>query len=177
LVEEGSAPTVRGPRTAATGAQFDDLLPSKVAACEFWPPADVYDEGWGGIPEVRWQINPWGNATAAEITAGCYEGSCVQVSRLGQYSGFHVYYRQAFPSSTFETVSLWLRAASSGGEHSISASHDGERCDQNRITVGPEWTEHVIDVAAACSALPLINAITIDNPGDPMTLQLDETWF
>ena len=81
-----------------TGAQFAEREPEG-GACEFVPPGNVYDEGWGGIHEVRWQCNPWGSAECSETADGCAAGSvaCVLVSNLEQWDGFHIYYRQSFP--------------------------------------------------------------------------------
>lgn len=159
------------------GAQLTDQTPSQGGACVFSPPGDVYVDGYGGIDEVRWAINPWGGASAAETPDGCYAGSCIRVDSLGQYNGFHIYYRQAFPTSTFSSLSLRLRALSGGGELVIAPSHEGDRCTETKTTVGPDWSEVTIDVAAACGALPELNAVTVDNPGNPMVLLVDDVRY
>jgi hypothetical protein len=161
------------------GAQLTDQAPSTGGACDFEPPAVVYGDGYGGIPEVRWQSNPWGEAVASETTEGCYggAGSCIRMDALGQYNGFHIYYRQPFPSSTFATLSLRLRALSGGGALVVAPSNDGERCTETSTTVGSEWSEVTIDVGSSCSGLPNINAVTVDNPSEPMVLLVDEVRF
>jgi hypothetical protein len=159
------------------GAQLTDQKPSTGGACVFEPPRTVYGDGYGGIDEVRWMMNPWGSARASEVTEGCFAGSCIRVDDLGQYNGFHIYYRQAFPSDTFSTLSLRLRALSGGGEIVVAPSADGERCTETRTTVGSEWTDVVVEVPSACTALPSINAVTVDNPSGPMVLLLDDIRF
>jgi expansin (peptidoglycan-binding protein) len=158
------------------GAQLSDLQPPEGEACEFVPPAEVYDDAFGGIPEVRWAINPWGDATASETDEDCYQGSCLRISPLPQWAGFHLYYRQAFPTSTFATVSMRLRAESSG-HLTIAPSHDGVRCEQTTATVGPAWSELTIDLASICGNLADLNGLTIDNPGATMDLYLDAVRF
>jgi hypothetical protein len=161
------------------GAQLTDQAPSSAGACVFEPPAVVYGDGYGGIPEVRWQINPWGGASASEVSDGCYgdTGSCIRLDALGQYNGFHLYYRQPFPTSTFATVSLRLRALSGGGAFIVAPSLDGVRCAETTATVGPDWSEVTIELATSCPALATLNAVTVDNPGAPAVLLVDDVRF
>lgn len=161
------------------GAQLTDQDPPSGGACVYEPPATIYGDGYGGIPEVRWAINPWGDASASETTTGCYgdAGSCIQVAELGQYNGFHLYYRQAFPTATFTTVSLRLRALSGGGELVVAPSHDGTRCSETTTTVGPDWSEVTVDLADACTGQALLNGVTVDNPGSTMVLLVDDARF
>jgi hypothetical protein len=158
------------------GVQLTDQDPPAGGACEFVPPP-VYVDGYGGIPDVRWAINPWGEARAAETTEGCHAGSCIRVSPLPQWSGLHLYYRQAFPTSTFTALSLWLRSPSGAGEVSLAPSHDGARCTETRVPVGPEWSEVTVLLADVCAAAPELNGVTMDNPGDTMVLMLDDVRF
>ncbi|MCC6524963.1 MAG: hypothetical protein IT373_20065 [Polyangiaceae bacterium] len=73
------------------GAQLTDQAPGG-GSCVFVPPAEVYGDGFGGIDEVRWAVNPWGEALGSETTEGCDggTGSCLRIDSLGQYSGFHL---------------------------------------------------------------------------------------
>lgn len=59
---------------AQHGASSGERSHGSVVACAFVPPGDVYDEGWGGIDQVRWAPNPWGDASASQITEGCAAG-------------------------------------------------------------------------------------------------------
>ncbi|MBI5532937.1 MAG: hypothetical protein HY898_09495 [Deltaproteobacteria bacterium] len=161
------------------GGQLTDQKPAAGSACVFVPPATVYGDGYGGIDQVRWQINPWGSAKGSETTEGCFgdKGSCIRVDSLGQYSGFHIYYRQAFPTTTFAELSMRFKAVSGGGELVVAPSHEGDRCTETKVTVGAEWSQAVIDVTAACASLPAINAVTVDNPGATMVLLVDDVVF
>ncbi len=159
------------------GAQLTDQTPSTGGTCEFEPPAQIYGDSYGGIPEVRWAINPWGDATASESTDGCHDGSCIQVDQLGQYSGLHLYYRQPFPTATFATVSLRFRASSGDGDLVVAPSLDGERCTETSATVGPDWSEVTIDLATVCPGLDHINGVTVDNPSSPKVLLIDDARF
>jgi hypothetical protein len=158
-----------------TGAQFAEVE-AEGKSCEFVPPGDVYDEGWGGIDQVRWQCNPWGDAHCSETSEGCADdsASCVLVTDLEQWGGLHIYYRQSFPTSTFSKLSLELRARSGGGELTVSPSQEGTRCDETHVTVGSDWTSVEIDVAASCASLPELNALTISNQSETMDLLVDE---
>jgi hypothetical protein len=148
-------------------------------SCVFVPPGDVYDEGWGGIDQVRWAPNPWGDATASETSDGCADdsASCVRIGTLQQWDGFHLYYRQAFPTATFSRLTLALRARSGGGEFGVAPSHEGEECEATVVEVGAEWTRVEIDVAAACSSLDLLNEVTVSNHGAATDLLIDEVRF
>ncbi|MBN2193730.1 MAG: hypothetical protein JW751_13015 [Polyangiaceae bacterium] len=161
-----------------TGANFAESI-ADGDACVFVPPGNVYDEGWGGIDQVRWAPNPWGGATASETTDGCANdsASCVLISDLAQWNGFHLYYRQAFPTTTFSRLSLSLRARSGGGELGVAPSNDGEECEATLVEVGNEWTTVVIDVATSCPALDALNAVTVSNHGETMDLLVDEVRY
>lgn len=161
-----------------TGAQFAAVEPPG-GVCAFVPPGDVYDEGWGGIDQVRWAPNPWGAATASEVSAGCADdsASCVRFDHLEQWDGFHLYYRQAFPTGTFSRLTLRLRAESGGGELNVTPSHEGAECEPTRVVVGAEWLTVEIDVAAVCGAVPELNEVTVSNAAETMTLLVDEVRF
>jgi EXPB1-like domain 1 len=159
------------------GGQLTDQDPPQGGACVFVPPAEVYGNGYGGIDQVRWTMNPWGDATASETTDGCYAGSCIRIDSLGQYNGLHIYYRQAFPSSTFSKLSLRIRALSGPGNIRVAASLEGERCTETTAEAGSEWSIVTIDLASTCGGLSNINAVTIDNPSDTKVLLLDDVMF
>lgn len=165
------------------GVQLDDVMPTMGAACDFHPPAAIYDDGWGGIDQVRWDINPWGAAESGffgEVTEDCYGGSasCVRVDRFEQWTGFHLYYRQAFPTSTFSSVAIRARTVSGEGMISISPSNDaGERCMPTMAAIGPEYTEISVDIAAVCAGISTLNTLTVDNPGPNVALVIDDARF
>ncbi|MBN1773638.1 MAG: hypothetical protein JXB32_20410 [Deltaproteobacteria bacterium] len=161
------------------GAQLTDQAPASGGPCVFEPPATVYGDGYGGIDQVRWQMNPWGEASAAETADGCWggSGSCLRVDRLAQWSGFHIYYRQPFPSATFATLSLRLRTASGAGRLNLAPSLEGERCAGTEVEVGPEWSGATLELASVCGSLAAINEVTADNPGPTMVLYLDDVRF
>jgi len=162
------------------GVQLDDLDPPTGGSCEFVPPGEIFDDGFGGIEDVRWQIDPWGEAEMGffgPVTDGCFDDDqCLRIETLGQYSGLHLYYRQAFPTETFSRVVLQARA-SAPGRIVVVPSHEGARCAQQMFDVGPDYAEISIDVAAACGGLPMLNALTIDNPGDTIALTLDDVRY
>ena len=163
------------------GVQFDDLMPSGGGACDFQVPGDVYDDAWGGIEHVGWQIDPWGAAEGGffgEVSDGCFggSGSCVRLDTFGQFSGAHIYYRQSFPTSSFSRVTLRARSASGPAELNVSLSNEGMRCNMSRHSLTEEWSEISIDIAGC--ALPMLNAITIENPGAATyALMLDDIRF
>jgi hypothetical protein len=159
------------------GVQFHDLSATTGPACVFEPPAGVYIDGYGGIDQVRWKMNgPWGSGTASEVTDGCYAGSCIRADGLASGSGFHIIYGQAFPSSMFATLALRLRAISGGGDVTVSASREGTRCQETRVTVGADWSLVTIDLATACASLDTINEVTVDARAT-MTLLVDDVQF
>lgn len=161
-----------------TGAHFAEANPT-TDACVFAPPGSVYGDSWGGIDQVRWAPNPWGQATATEVTDGCADNtaSCVLVQHLEQWDGFHLYYRQAFPAATFSRLSLALRVRSGEGELGVAPSNDGTECEATTVQVGPEWTTLRIDIAARCPELESLNAVTVSNHGQTMDLLIDEVRF
>ncbi len=159
------------------GAQLTDQNPSSGGACVFVPPADVYTDGYGGIDEVRWTMNPWGSASASVVTDGCYEGSCIQIDDLAQWDGLHIYYRQAFPASTFSRLTLRVRALSGAGDLVVAPSHEGQRCTETVAPAVDSWSQITVDIASACASESEINAVTISNPSDAKVLLLDDVVF
>ena len=160
------------------GTQFAPADPQG-GACVFVPPADVYDEQWGGIEGVRWEPNTWGSTNLAETGTDCADGSPSCVSLDGfQGSGLHITYRHIFPLATFSRLKLQLRAASGGGEVEVAPRTEESRCDQpTTVTVGSEWVEVDIDVAASCPGVSDIHGLTISRASDAMDLVVDEVRF
>ncbi|MDY0004401.1 MAG: hypothetical protein RBU30_24075 [Polyangia bacterium] len=161
------------------GAQLDDLSPPE-GVCEYLPPGDVYKDGWGGIDEVRWQPNPWGDTQVAETSAGCRNGStsCLRVTRMGNWSGMHLYYWQGFPRTAFSSLSIFARTESASLELRSGPSHEGAVCGEQLVTVGAEgWTEITFDLAAACSEAPLLSSVTFQSGSAPVPLLLDDIQF
>lgn len=162
------------------GVQLDDLEPPEGGSCDFVPPGDVFVDGFGGIPETEWIINPWGDAESGfygETDDGCFSGSCLEVARLGQWNGFHLYYRQAFPVSTFSRVTFRVRTRSGTTRINVAPSFQGMRCTMTAVEVGPDWTEASIDVTSACASLEMLDALTMDNTGSQVALLLDDVRF
>jgi expansin (peptidoglycan-binding protein) len=156
------------------GVQLADQAPAAGETCEFVPPADVYVDGWGGIPEVRWQPNPWDGTEIAEVDSGCRSGSCLGVSPFEQWSGFHLYYRQPFPVDTFATLTLWARAASGEGAIDVAPNGDGGQCQVTSVALGDDWSQITVDVAGACEGLDTLNTVTVQNTGAAFELMLDD---
>jgi len=165
--------------TVDLGAQFAGPG-TPGATCRFVPPADIYVDGWGGIPSVTWQIDPWGaaeNGFFGETSSSCASGSCVRVADLDQWTGFHLYYRQSFPTSTFTSVSFKARVASGSGTILVAPSHDGTRCSDTTFSVTASYTEFTIPIASVCSGLTELNALTFQNSGASVDLTIDDVRF
>ena len=89
----------------------------------------------------------------------------------------HIYYREDFPSSTFRSLSLRLRALSGAGRLVVSPSHEGTTCQQTTVDVTTAWTQATLDVSQVCASQPTINTVTFQNPGGTMVLLLDDIVF
>lgn len=161
-----------------TGAQFAEVAVTG-GSCVFVPPADVYDEGWGGIDGVRWEPNPWGSTSLSELGTDCADASesCVLLAGFGD-SGLHVTYRTPFPTTTFASLSLQLRAQSGAGTVDIAPRSEEARCpNPTTVEVGAEWSSAQLDVAASCPGVELIHGLTISQASAPMDLVVDEIRF
>ena len=178
---EGTAPLsydVAIDSTFDTGIQFAEAEP-EAGVCEFVPPADVYDEGWGGIDGVRWEPNTWGGTSLSEIGEGCADASasCVLLQSF-EGSGIHITYRHIFPTSTFARLRMSLRTRSGSGTVEVAPRSEESRCaNPTVVDVGPEWTALDIDVAASCSDTTMVHGLTISLPSAPMDLLVDEIRF
>lgn len=159
------------------GAQLGDQEPTTGPACVFEPPADVYVDGYGGIDQVRWRMNPWG-PSPSETTQGCASGSCIRVDGLAPWNGFHIYYVQPFPASTFATLSLKVKAASGSGGITVAPALGGTTCAKTTVTPGASWSTVTVDVASACTGLASLDTITVQAvSGGGMALLLDDVRF
>jgi len=158
-----------------TGAQFDDLDPPE-GICEYLPDGRVYTDGYGGIDSVRWQANPWGDTDVSETNEGCFNSSasCLRIDNMGSWSGLHLYYWQAFPAHTFNTLSLWAKTLSGTMNLDLAPSHDGERCEEKQVTVSTEWTQITFDLSEACTEFEILTSVTFSHGGDAVPLLLDD---
>ena len=162
-----------------TGVQFDAVEPPE-GACEFSPPADVYDEGWGGIDGVRWMLNTWGEPTESEISEGCADSSasCLLLAGFNTGAGAHMTYRNPFPIETFTTLELQVRTQSGSGELNIAPRNDDGRCDNTTdAVIGAEWTQIEIDLTSSCPGEHELTGLTISHPTEAFDLVLDEIRF
>jgi hypothetical protein len=161
-----------------TGVQLGELA-VEGGPCVFVPPADVYDEGWGGIDGVRWEPNAWGSASLSEIGNDCAEASesCVLLGSFAD-GGLHVTYRSSFPTTTFATLSLQLRAQAGGGTVEVAPRTDESRCpNPTTVEVGGDWVTASIDVAASCPGIAEIRGLTISQASGAIDLVVDEIRF
>jgi hypothetical protein len=95
---------------------------------------------------------------------------------LGQWGGFHLYYRQAFAPTTFDRLSLRLRALSGAGSVTVAPSHEGARCMETTATASPAWSQVTVDLASACAGVAAINAVTVQ-VDSAMNLLVDDVRF
>jgi len=161
-----------------TGIQFEEG-DTVTGTCEFTPPGDVYADGWGGIPGVRWDPNTWGGTSLSETTDGCAGGSasCLLLEEF-EGSGLHLTYRHVFPVSTFDTLSLALRTAGGSGTVEVAPRTEESRCAlPTTVDVTETWSEFEIDVAASCPDVSWIHGLTISRPSGPMDLLADDIIF
>lgn len=158
------------------GAQFTDQRSVTGGQCQFLPPKDVYVDGYGGIEAVQWMMNPWGGALPSEVTSGCVSGSCLRIDAIQNAVGFHIYYRESFPPTTFKTLHFSARTAAGVGTLWAMPTSNDASCSITTITVGESWTEWNLDLATVCAGVPAINAVTF-NGLTPMTLFLDNVRF
>jgi hypothetical protein len=158
------------------GAQFTDLTQANGAQCRFLPPQDVYADGYGGIDEVRWMMNPWASAAPSEVSSGCVSGTCIRVDGMGSGSGFHIYYRQNFAANLFKTLHLAARTASGTGTISVTLTGDGTSCDATDIALNDTWQESNLALANVCAAAGPINTVTVYG-STSLTLLLDNVRF
>jgi hypothetical protein len=159
-----------------TGIQFTPVDPT-VDSCTFTPPGDVYTDGWGGIPGVRWDSNSWGSTELSETTDGCVHGSCILL-RDFEGSGVHLTYRHVFPVTTFSTLSLMVRTQSASGTIDIAPRTEEARCSVTTTAdVTADWSPVEIDIAASCPEASEIHGLTISHPSVSLDLLLDDVLF
>ena len=160
--------------TEDLGLQVDDLDGPFPGTCAFVPDGLVYGDAWGGMDQVKWTALEWDGASVDETSSGCYQGSSCLRATIDQWSGFHLYLRQAFPATTFSTLSIWARAETPGAQISFAPSYEGDRCAEQAVELGPDWQEITFDLPTACSGFDLLTSVTVQNTSDRATILLDE---
>jgi hypothetical protein len=160
--------------TEDLGLQVDDLDGPFPGTCEFVPDGLVYGDEWGGIDQVKWTPLAWDGASISETGEGCHAGTSCLRATIDQWSGFHLYLRQAFPADTFTTLRLWARAETSGVQLTFAPSYEGDRCTEQAATLGPDWQEITFDLASACTGFDLLTSVTVQNTSDRATILLDD---
>jgi len=158
------------------GAQLDAPSQATDDQCKFLPPQYVYVDGYGGIEDVHWTMNPWASASPAETSAGCVSGSCLRVDGMGSGSGFHVYYRQSFAPTLFRTLHLAARTANGTGRIRVTLTGDGTSCEATSIALNDTWADTSISLATSCNAAGLVNSVTVYGETS-LTLFLDNLRF
>jgi hypothetical protein len=161
-----------------TKAQFA-VTPLQGGTCEFIPPGNVYDEGWGGIDGVRWEPNTWGSTSLSEIRVDCADASdsCLLLSGFAN-SGLHVTYRHPFPTRTFATLSLQLRTTSGTGTVEIAPRSEDARCTNPKLVeLTNQFARVQLDIATSCTGTDAIVGFTISRSTQITELVLDEIRF
>ncbi|MCD6500018.1 MAG: hypothetical protein J7M25_17120 [Deltaproteobacteria bacterium] len=160
------------------GAQFDDQSPDDTT-CPYLPPGLVYGDGYGGIDQLRWQPNPWGDATISESHENCHLGSasCLKIDHLGNWNGFHIYYYPTFPTDTFSKLVVWGRTSKGEIQVHLGPGHEGDTCADQDVTFSTEWTQVTFDVAQGCGSLPTLSAVTLQSGAQGGSLFLDDIEF
>ncbi|OIP32373.1 MAG: hypothetical protein AUK47_20665 [Deltaproteobacteria bacterium CG2_30_63_29] len=163
--------------TEDLGLQFDDLEEPLAGQCAFVPDGLVYGDAWGGMDQVKWTPLLWEGATLEETDEGCHSGSsCLNVG-LEQWSGFHLYLRQAFPVESFSTLHVWARGESAGTELLLAPSNEGDRCTEQTVTLTTEWQEVTFDLAGGCAGFDFLTSVTVQNQSAKATVFLDDIEF
>ena len=160
--------------TEDLGLQLDDLDDPPTGQCLFVPDGLVYGDEWGGIDQVKWAPLEWDGASITEIGDGCYAGTSCLRATLSQWSGFHLYLRQAFPVDTFSTLRLWVRGETAGARITVSPSNEGDRCTELAAELTADWQELTFDLAGACAGFDLLTSVTVQNTSERATILLDE---
>jgi len=158
------------------GAQFTNQNAATGQVCQFLPPADVYVDGYGGIDQVRWMMNPWSSASPSEVTSGCVAGSCLRIGGLGSGAGFHVYYRQSFAATLFKSLSLSHKSDASGSSFEVTLTGDNAECTATKFAPTPNWKDETIDLASVCAGVGPINSVTVYG-SSPLVMYLDNLRF
>jgi len=146
------------------------------SACQFSPPRDVYVDGYGGIDQVRWMMNPWSSASPSETTSDCVSGSCLKIAGLGSGAGFHIYYRQSFTPSLYKSLNFSHKSDASGSSFEVTLTGDGAECTSSKFNPSPAWKQETINLAAVCAGVGPINSVTVYG-STPLVLYLDDLQF
>ena len=160
--------------TEDLGLQVDDLDDPPTGTCEFVPDGLVYGDEWGGIDQVKWTPLEWDGTSVTEVDQGCHAGSSCLRAIMDQWSGFHLYLRQAFPADTFATLRLWARAESPGTQLGVAPSYEGDRCAEEAVELTGDWQEITFDLATTCAGFDLLTSVTVQNTSERATVLLDD---
>jgi hypothetical protein len=152
------------------GAQFTDQAPASGPACTFTVPPDIYADGYGGIEDVQWIMNPWGSAKPSEVSEGCVAGTCLRISGLEPSAGFHIYYYAAFSPTTFRNLRFFGRTESGEGRIVVMLGGDSYECSETKVGLTSAWAETVIDLGATCPGTGLVSMFTVQGDTAPVIL-------
>ncbi|MBN2804086.1 MAG: hypothetical protein JXR91_13410 [Deltaproteobacteria bacterium] len=161
-----------------TGIQFSDGEQPE-GVCEFTPPGDVYDEGFGGIDSVRWESNTWGSTILKETDDSCADDSkyCLELENFKD-SGLHLTYRHIFPVDTFNTIELTVKSTGGTGTVEVAPGTEDARCENpTTITVSKQWETYQINIQESCPGVTDLRGLTISHPSGDMNLMLDKIKF
>lgn len=159
------------------GVQFAEISEPE-GVCQFTPPGDVYTDEWGGIDGVRWMWNEWGNTTLSEITDNCAGGSasCIHLNNFAD-SGVHLTYRHVFPSDTFSTISVQLRADTPGTVEIAPRTEEARCANPVSFDVTDVWSTVELNIAESCPVEDWLHGLTISRSTGLSTLTLDNIIF
>ena len=124
--------------------------------------------------KVKWTALEWDGTDVSESAQGCHAGDACLRATIAQWSGFHLYLRQAFPADTFATLRLWVRGETSGTQLTLSPSFEGERCTEEAVELTGDWQEVTFDLETACAGFDLLTSVTVQNTTERATILLDE---
>lgn len=162
------------------GVQAQDVGENPTGECRFLPPAEVYVDEWGGIDQVRWMPNPWGDVDIHEVQDGCHNASssCLRITEMKQWGGMHIYYRQEFPPTMYRTVSFWMRTlGDSPMTFLFSLSGSGGRCVETSIEVPTKWTQYTVQLSEVCALVDAIHTLTWQNTSSLTVFYMDDIRF
>ena len=163
-------------QTADLGLQFDDQAAPVAGSCPFVPDGEVFGDSWGGMEGVKWTPLLWDGASIEESEGSCHEGACL-VLTISQWSGLHLYLRQAFPVDAFDQLSFWVRSETPGTQLAVAPSHEGERCTERVLSLDESWQQVVIELDEVCAGFEQLTSVTLQNQSAEATIYLDEVVF
>jgi len=147
------------PRAVDLGVQVDDLGPPSGAACSFTVPPP-YQDGFGGIDQVRWKYTAFNQGAIDEAsTSGCISGTCFAAS-LSAFGGFNFYYPEDFARAGLTRLVVHARS-SDAAPIEIKLSGPAGNCTGVPATLGASFSEIDVDLATVCAAVPRLRAIQV----------------